>query len=89
MGTCNNSSNCYFLCTYCCHIAAFALLLSVFLTPPLFVKFGARPPSHGAANTKKKITVTLFIMTIVSLLLWLPYVMFIFIFFPDLHSFLP
>ena len=54
MGTCNKSSNCYFLCTYCCHIAAFALLLSVFLTPPLFVKFGARPPSHGAANTQKK-----------------------------------
>ena len=35
---------------------------------------GSRPPSHGAANRQRKLTVTLFIMTIVSLLLWLPYV---------------
>ena len=35
---------------------------------------GTRPPSHGAANRQRKLTVTLFIMTIVSLLLWLPYV---------------
>ena len=33
---------------------------------------GTRPPSHGAANRQRKLTVTLFIMTIVSLLLWLP-----------------
>ena len=30
-----NSGNCYFLCTYGGHIVSFALLLSVFLTPPL------------------------------------------------------
>ena len=35
---------------------------------------GTRPPSHGAANRQRKLTVTLFIMTIVSLLLWLSYV---------------
>ena len=35
---------------------------------------GTRPPSHGAANRQRKLTVTLFIMTIVSLLLWLPFV---------------
>ena len=34
---------------------------------------GTRPPSHGAANRQRKLTVTLFIMTIVSLLLFLPY----------------
>ena len=34
----------------------------------------SRPPSHGAANRQRKLTVTLFIMTIVSLLLWLPFV---------------
>ena len=37
---------------------------------------GTRPPSHGAANRQRKLTVTLFIMTIVSLLLWLPYVVY-------------
>ena len=39
---------------------------------------GTRPPSHGAANRQRKLTVTLFIMTIVSLLLWLPFVVYTF-----------
>ena len=38
-----------------------------------------RPPSHGAANRQRKLTVTLFIMTTVSLLLWLPYVVYTFV----------
>ena len=38
-----------------------------------------RPPSHGAANRQRKLTVTLFIMTIVSLLLWLPFVVYTFV----------
>ena len=41
--------------------------------------FGTRPPSHGAANRQRKLTLTLFIMTIVSLLLWLPYVVYTFV----------
>ena len=40
---------------------------------------GTRPPSHGVANRQRKLTVTLFIMTIVSLLLWLPYVVYTFV----------
>ena len=40
---------------------------------------GTRPPSHGVANRQRKLTVTLFIMTIVSLLLWLPYVVYNFV----------
>ena len=40
---------------------------------------GTRPPSHGAANRQRKLTVTLFIMTIVSLLLWLPFVVYTFV----------
>ena len=40
---------------------------------------GTRPPSHGAANRQRKLTVTLFIMTLVSLLLWLPYVGYTFV----------
>ena len=40
---------------------------------------GTRPPSHGAANIQRKLTVTLFIMTIVSLLLWLPFVVHTFV----------
>ena len=40
---------------------------------------GTRPPSHGAANRQRKLTVTLFMMTIVSLLLWLPFVVYTFV----------
>ncbi|CAH3184491.1 unnamed protein product [Porites lobata] len=44
----------------------------------IVVKFlcGAHPQHHGAANRQRKLTVTLFIMTILSLLLWLPYAVF-------------
>ena len=34
---------------------------------------GARPQHHGAARRQRKLTVTLLIMTIVSVLLWLPF----------------
>ena len=40
---------------------------------------GTRPLSHGAANRQRKVSVTLFIMTIVSLLLWFPYVAYTFV----------
>ena len=47
------------------------------------VKFlcGAHPQHHGAANRQRKLTVTLFIMTIVSLLMWLPYAVYTFLIF--------
>ena len=48
---------------------------------------GTRPPSHGAANRQRKLTVTLFIMTIVSLLLWLPCVVYTFVSFFVLDRF--
>ena len=38
--------------------------------------YGTRPPSHGVANRQRKLTVALFIMTIVSVLLWLPFVVY-------------
>ena len=54
---------------YCC----FCLIICVSYTS-IALKFwcGTRPPSHGAANRRRKLTFTLFIMTIVSLLLWVP-----------------
>ena len=47
---------------------------------------GTRPPFHGAANRQRKLTVTLFIMTIVSLLLWLPCVISTFLTLTIIHS---
>ena len=42
----------------------------------IFVKlrFGNQPRHHGAANRERKLTVTLFTVTSLSFLLWLPYV---------------
>ena len=41
----------------------------------IFVKMycGAHPQHHGAASRERKLTKTLFIVTVVSLLMWLPY----------------
>ena len=48
----------------------------------IFVKlrFGNQPRHHGAANRERKLTVTLFTVTSLSLLLWLPYVVTNFLF---------
>ena len=54
-------------------------VLCLFVTCACYASFivkiccGARPQHHGAARRQRKLTVTLLIMTIVSVLLWLPY----------------
>ena len=45
------------------------------------VRYGAQPQHHGAASRERKLTMTLLIVTVVSLLLCLPYVVFFFAFF--------
>ena len=63
--------------SYCC-LCLFVICVSY---SSIVVKFlcGAHPQHHGAANRQRKLTVTLFIMTIVSLLMWLPHAVFIFL----------
>ena len=55
-----------FLCLFviCVCYASIALKMSGLC-------FGARPQHHGAANREKKLTCTLFVMTLASLLMWL------------------
>ena len=57
--------------SYCC----LCLIVICVSYTSIALKFwcGTRPPSHGAANRQRKLTVTLFIMTIVSLLLCCTY----------------
>ena len=57
--------------SYCC----LCLLVTCVSYSSIVVKFlcGAHSQHHGAANRQRKLTVTLFIMTIVSLLMWLPF----------------
>ena len=67
----------YFSQSYCC----LCLLVICVSYSSIVVKFlcGAHPQHHGAANRQRKLTVTLFIMTIVSLLMWLPHATSIFL----------
>ena len=70
--------------SYCC-LCLFVICVSYF---SIAVKFlcGAHPQHHGAANRQKKLTVTLFIMTIVSLLMWLPHAVYVFLLLQSLTS---
>ena len=43
------------------------------------INYGARPQHHGAASREKTLTKTLFIMTVVSLMLWLPHVILLYL----------
>ena len=45
------------------------------------VRCGAQPQHHGAASRERKLTMTLLIVTVVSLLLYLPYAVFLFVLF--------
>ena len=67
---------CLFVVCFCC--ASITLKMSDLC-------HGARPQHHGAANREKKLTCTLFIMTVVSLLMWLPWTLFHFFFFYISH----
>ena len=59
-----------------CLFVIFASYTSIFLK----LRFRAHPQRHFAANLRqKKLTVTLFITTLVSLLMWLPYNIFRFL----------
>ena len=73
----------FYLWLSCCCLCLVVICVSY---TSIALKFwcGTRPPSHGAANRQRKLTVTLFIMTIVSLLLWLPFVVYTFVLSSDL-----
>ena len=72
--------------SYCC----LCLLVICVSYSSIVVKFlcGAHPQHHGAANRQRKLTVTLFIMTIVSLLMWLPHAVFTFLYQTGIIKFL-
>ena len=83
MGTCINSGNWYFLYTSGYHIVAFAFLLSVFHLHCFKILVWNSSSVPWCAR-QRKLTVTLFMMTIVSLLLWLPFVVYTFVLSSDL-----
>lgn len=58
------------------------LIISVsYMSIIIKVRCGAQPHHHGAASRERKLTMTLFIVTFVSLLLWLPFLIFTFLYF--------
>ena len=68
----------FYLWLSCCCLCLVVICVS-YTSIALKLWCGTRPPSHGAANRQRKLTVTLFITTLVSLLLLLPYVIYIFV----------
>ncbi|CAH3194831.1 unnamed protein product [Porites evermanni] len=74
----------YFWNSYSC----LCLLVICVSYSSIVVKFlcGGHPQHHGADNRQRKLTVTLFIMTIVSSLMWLPHAVYAFILFQSLTS---
>ena len=63
-------------CNYRCgSFIGFFLFVICVSYASIFVKIscGAHPQRHGAASKEKKLTNTLFIVTLVSLLMWLPF----------------
>ena len=67
----NWSYHIYVWQSFCC-LCLFVICVSY---SSIAVKFlcGAHPQHHGAASRQRKLTVTLFMVTIVSLLMWLPH----------------
>ena len=67
----------YLWLSYCC----LCLLVICVSYTSIAVRYwcAPRPQHHGATSRQRKLTVTLLIMTIVSLLFWLPYLIFTFV----------
>ena len=45
------------------------------------IRYGVQPQHHGAASRERKLTMTLLIVTVVSLLLYVPHAVFLFVFY--------
>ena len=67
----------YLWLSYCC----LCLLVICVSYTSIAVRYwcAVRPQHHGATSRQRKLTVTLLIMTVVSLLFWLPYLIFTFV----------
>ena len=61
----------YFSQSYC--LLCLFVICACYASIIVKIFCGARPHHHGAARRQRKLTVTLLIMTIVSVLLWLPF----------------
>ena len=69
----------YFWQSYC--LLCLFVICACYASVIVKICCGARPQHHGAARRQRKLTVTLLIMTIVSLLLWLPYAVATFVYY--------
>ena len=65
----------YLLVSFCSFISFCLFFIFVsYVSIVIKINCGSRPQHHGAASREKKMTKTLFIVTVVSLMLWLPLV---------------
>jgi len=64
--------NDYFYCTF--HSICLLIICVSYTSIVIKVRCGAQPQHHGATSRERKLTMTLLIVTVVSLLLYVPYV---------------
>ena len=65
----------------------FPLIICISYTSIIIkVRCGAQPQHHGAARRERKLTMTLLIVTVVSLLLYLPHVIWLFVLYISEHE---
>ena len=69
----------YFWQSYC--LLCLFVICACYASIIVKICCGARPQHHGAARRQRKLTLTLLIMTIVSVLLWLPYAVATFVYY--------
>jgi len=69
----NERSHAFYL--WCSFNSVCLLIISVsYVSIVIKVRCGAQPQHHGAANRERKLTMILFLVTFVSMLMWLPFV---------------
>ena len=74
----SRSQHQYFWQSYC--LLCLFVICACYASIIVKICCGARPQHHGAARRQRKLTVTLLIVTILSLLLWLPFAAATFVF---------
>ena len=74
-------SNVYFYFRISSAVMCLLIIFLSYLSIVIKFRCGAQPQHHGAANRERKLTMTLLIVTVVSLLLYLPFITLYFLIF--------
>ena len=74
-------SNVYYYLRMSLAVMCLLIIFVSYFSIVIKVRYGAHPRHHGAASRERKLTMTLLIVTVVSLLLYLPFLILFFLIF--------